>query len=144
MNEPTRDYWQMVGDIWDVVHGTPHWEKRHEILWYVSRCEMQGFATTLAEKQNCAMRYMAGKRKVSAPGTRRRKKALQEQRKILKNMPPELESAIDTACQSDLAKQVMGGNAKAMNALIGSVLKAHKAPAALVKQLLEAKLKESA
>jgi len=53
-----------VGDIWDVVHGTPHWEKRHEILWYVSRCEMSGFATTLAEKQNCAMRYMAGKRKV--------------------------------------------------------------------------------
>jgi len=59
-------------------------------------------------------------------------------------MPPELESAIDTACQSDLAKQVMGGNAKAMNALIGSVLKAHKAPAALVKQLLETKLKVNA
>ena len=144
MNEPTNSYWQVVGDIWDVVHGTPHWGNRHEILWYVSRCEMQGFATTLAEKQNCAMRYMAGKRKVSAPGTTRRKKALKEQRKILKNMPPELQSAIDIACQSDLAKQVMGGNVKAMNALIGSVLKAHKAPAALVKQLLEAKLKEKA
>lgn len=133
-------YWGLVGDIANVVRGTPHWENRKEILWYVSRCEMAGFATTAAEKQNCALRYMAGKRKVSAPGTKRRKRSLQEQRKMLKNMPPELIAAISAACESDLAKQVMGGNAKAINALLGSVLKAHKAPAALVKQLLEAKL----
>ena len=142
LRRPVYDtaYWELVGDIANVVRGTPHWENRKEILWYVSRCEMAGFATTAAEKQNCALRYMAGKRKVSAPGTKRRKRNLQEQRKMLKNMPPELVAAINVACESDLAKQVIGGNAKAMNALLGSVLKAHKAPAALVKQLLEAKL----
>jgi hypothetical protein len=137
-------YWEMVGDIVDVVHGTPHWEKRNDILWYVGLCERAGFASNKSQRQNCALRYMAGKRKVSPPGTKRRKRSLQEQRKMLKNMPPELIAAIDSACQSDLAKQVLGGNAKAMNALIGSILKAHKAPAAIVKQLLEAKLKEQA
>ena len=137
-------YWEMVGDIVDVVHGTPHWEKRNDILWYVGLCERAGFASSKSQRQNCALRYMAGKRKVSPPGTKRRKRSLQEQRKMLKNMPPELIAAIDSACQSDLAKQVLGGNAKAMNALIGSILKAHKAPAAIVKQLLEAKLKEQA
>ena len=135
-------YWQLVGNIIDVVHGTPHWEKREEIIWYVSLCEMRGFANTKDEKKNCALRYMAGKRKVSAPGTKRRKRSLQEQRKILRNIPLELKAAIDTACQSDLAKQVLGGNIKAMNALIGFVLKFYKAPATLVKQLLEAKLKQ--
>ena len=135
-------YWQLVGNIIDVVHGTPHWEKREEIIWYVSLCEMRGFANTKDEKKNCALRYMAGKRKVSAPGTKRRKRSLQEQRKILRNIPLELKAAIDTACQSDLAKQVLGGNIKAMNALIGFVLKFYKAPAPLVKQLLEAKLKQ--
>jgi Asp-tRNA(Asn)/Glu-tRNA(Gln) amidotransferase B subunit len=135
-------YWQLVGDIIDTVRGTSHWEKREDIIWYVSLCEQRGFATTKDEKKNCVLRYMAGKRKVSAPGTKRRKRSLQEQRKMLKNMPLELSAAIDAACQSDLAKQVLGGNTKAINALVGSVLKSYKAPAALVKQLLEAKLKE--
>ena len=135
-------YWLLVEDIIDTVRGTSHWEKREDIIWYVSLCERRGFANTKDEKKNCALRYMAGKRKVSAPGTKRRKRSLQEQRKILRNIPPELKAAIDTACQSDLAKQVLGGNTKAMNALIGFVMKFYKAPAALVKQLLEAKLKE--
>lgn len=135
-------YWELVGEIIGVVYKTPHWENRYKILHYVSRCEMAGFATTTSEKQNCAMRYMAGKRKVSAPGTERRKRANKELRAALANVPPELSAAIDAASQSALAKQVIGGNAKAMNALIGSVLKTHKVAAALVKQLLEAKLKE--
>jgi hypothetical protein len=136
------EYWQLVGNIINVIRGTPHWEKREEILWYVSRCEMAGFAETADEKQNCALRYMAGKRKVSAPGTKRRKRSLQEQRKMLRNLSPQLVAAINAAALTDLAKQFIGGNAKAMNALIGSVLKEHKAPAALIKQLLETKMKE--
>ena len=144
--EPVYDasYWEIAGDILEVVNGTPHFEQRQDILWYVSLCQDAGFATTKLQRQECARRYMAGKRKVSPPGTKRRKRSLQEQRKFLKNMPPELIEAINTASQSDLAKQVLAGNAKAMNALVGSILKKHKAPAAIVKQLLEDKLKEQA
>lgn len=135
-------YWHLVGSVAKVVHGTPYYEKREDILWYVNLCEMRGFANTEDEKRNCALRYMAGKRKVSAPGTKRRKRSLQEQRKIMRNAPPELMAAIASACQTDLAQKVLGGNTKAMNALVGSVLKIYKAPAELVKNLLETKLKE--
>ena len=136
------DYWDLVGVLMPVLRGTPHWEDRHKVLWYVALCKLRGFAKTDDEKQNCARRFMAGKRKVSAPGTARRKRAEKELRAALANVPPELTAAIDAASQSDLAKQVIGGNAKAMNALVGSILKTHKVAAALVKQLLEAKLKE--
>lgn len=122
-----------------VLKDTEFWDRRQDVLWYVSLCEDRGFADTDDQKRQCAQRYMAGKRKISAPGTKRRRRAAQEMRKLLANLPPELVTAVDEACQSDMAKQV-AGNPKALNALVGMVLKNHRAPPAVVRQLIEMKI----
>lgn len=110
------------------------WSRRYEIEWYVSRCDK--FCDTDNMRRMCAMRYMAGKRKVTPPGTSRRKKAEIERRKLLANMPIELVTVLDDATRTEAANQYINGNAKALNALVGMVLKAHKTDAELVRNEL--------
>ena len=77
---------------------------------------------------------MAGKRKVSPPGTERRKKAEGERRRF--KTPPELIQAVKQAASTPVAEQYRAGNERALNALVGMVLRQHKADAAIVKQML--------
>ena len=123
----------ILGGVW--------WDRRWEVAWYVNLCEMAGFCQTDDMRRICAQRYMAGKRKVTLPGTQRRKAAERERRRLLRNMPPELTAAIDLATNSLAAQQYAEGNDKALNAVVGMVLKQYKAEPSLVRELLAAQLR---
>lgn len=124
-----------------VLDGTEWWEKRYEVAWYVNRCEIAGFCDTDDMRRLCAKRYMAGKRKVTPPGTERRKRAERERRKILSSVPQDLMDAISDAVTSEAARQFAGGNDKALNAVVGIVLRRHKADPAAVRKLIVSRLR---
>lgn len=117
------------------------WEHRWTIAWYVNRCEMAGFCVTDDMRRLCAQRYMAGKRKVTPPGTQRRKTAERERRRLLRDMPDALTAAIEVAVNSAAAQQFAAGNDKALNAVVGMVLRQYKAEPATVRELLAARLR---
>lgn len=117
------------------------WERRWEVAWYVNLCEMAGFCTTDDMRRLCAQRYMAGKRKVTPPGTCHRKRAERERRRLLRDMPPDLTEAIVSASNSTAAQQFATGNDKALNAVVGMVLKKYKAEPSFVRELLAARLR---
>lgn len=131
--------------ILPMLHGedgdgkSPFFELRHEIAWYVSKCESRGFCHDLLTRQACAKRWMAGKRKVSAPFTKTRKRAAIAKRKALSNAPERLLSIIFAALETPQGIQFKSGNEKALNALVGMVLKQFKYDAAAVKDLIKAR-----
>jgi hypothetical protein len=127
--------------ILPIIRGTPFFEKRHEIAWYVASCEMAGFCNTLDMRRACAKRYMLGKRKVSPPGTKRAKRQAAERKKIIREMPEALASAIESAATSEAARQFAAGNDKAINSLVGLVLKLHKSDPSIVRELLVKRLR---
>ena len=110
----------------------------------MNRCEMAGFCDTDDMRRLCAQRYMAGKRKVTPPGTQRRKVAERERRRLLRAMPVALTEAIAVAAESTAAQQFATGNDKALNAVVGMVLKKYKAEPAFVRELLAARLRPNA
>lgn len=126
-----------------LLENTPNWERRYEIAWYVDRCRMKGFATTSDQIRLCAERYIAGKRKVTPPGTKRRKLAAKKMREVMSNVPKELMQAIEAvvAEQTKAVEQYIGGTDKALNALVGGVMKRHKSDPAIVRELLIKKIK---
>lgn len=113
------------------------WSYRWDVAWYVSQCEMAGFAKTADEKMACAKRYLAGKRKISPPGTERRKKAERLKRKIVSSPPQELVDAIQALKCSKAYEQFIGGNEKALNALVGLVLKEFKTDPSAIRELIQ-------
>lgn len=131
-----RQVSSMASALIPILKDTQSWACRYEIAWYVSRCEMAGFCKTDEMRQLCAQRWMAGKRKVSPPGHKRRKRAASLMRKMLGNPPVELLAAVSAALKTDAARQYAEGNLKALNALVGMVLKAFKTDAGVVRQLL--------
>ena len=135
---------RLIQALIPVLERTPWWERRHEVEWYVNRCEMAGFCDTDDMRRLCAQRYMAGKRKVTPPGTQRRKVAERERRRLLRAMPIALTEAIAVAAESTAAQQFATGNDKALNAVVGMVLKKYKAEPAFVRELLAARLRPNA
>lgn len=131
---------QLANALTPVLNGE-WWDRRWEVAWYVNLCEMAGFCDSDDMRRLCALRYMAGKRKVTPPGTQRRKKAERERRKLLGNMPPALVEAIAAAETSTAAQQFAAGNDKALNAVIGMVLKQYKADPSVVRELLVGRLR---
>ena len=131
---------RIVGAIAPVLKAPEWWNRREEVIWYVDRCATAGFSDTDELLRQCALRYMAGKRKISAPGTSRRKKTAKEQRRILSSVPEELSSAIASALATKAGEQFLGGNERALNALVGMVLKAYKADPATVRLLISQRL----
>jgi len=105
---------------------------------------MAGFCATDDMLRLCAQRYMAGKRKVTPPGTLRRKAAERERRRLLRNMPAELTAAIASATDSAAAQQYAAGNDKSLNAVVGMVLKQYKAEPSFVRELLATRLRPNA
>jgi hypothetical protein len=121
-----------------LLQHTEHWNARWGVELYVTRCIEAGFCKTSDQIKLCAERFLAGKRRVTPPGTKRRKVAERKQREILKNTPPELMAAV-TAAIADNAKaidQYKSGTEKALNAVVGAVMKRHKADPAIVRLLL--------
>lgn len=117
------------------------WDRRWEVAWYVNRCEIAGFCETDNMRRLCARRYMAGKRKVTPPGTKRRKREERERRKLMREMPAALVEAIEVSLASDAAKQFSMGNDKALNAVVGMVLKQYKADPSFVRDVLTKRLR---
>jgi hypothetical protein len=117
-------------------------ENMWDIEWYVNRCEISGFCNTDDIRRNCALRYMAGKRKITPPGTRKEKETAKVMRNILLNPPLELLRIIDEVSLTEPAKQFSSGNDKAINKVIGMVLKLYKIEPLVAKELLVRKLKK--
>lgn len=139
----TQEHSTITGALTPVLNGE-WWDRRWELAWYVVRCEMAGFCDSDDMRRLCALRYMAGKRKVTPPGTQRRKAKERERRKLLRNMPPALMEAIEAAENSTAAKQFAEGNEKALNAVVGMVLKQCKAEPSFVRDLLADRLRHIA
>ena len=119
-----------------VLAGTDAWSRRWAVAGYVQLCEMAGFCSTDDMRRLCAQRWLAGKRKVSPPGARRRKNAEREMRRLLADAPPPLTRAIEAVATTDAAAQFVAGNGKALNALVGMVLRQYKVDPAVVRALL--------
>lgn len=125
-----------------LLEGSPWWDQRYEIAWYVGRCCMAGFAQTHDQMRLCAERYIAGKRKITPPGTRRRKVAAKRMREVLANTPVALLEAVTAVVheQTKAVDQYKSGVEKALNALVGGVMKRHKSDPAIVRELLIKKI----
>ena len=130
----TADHLRLSAALMPVLRGTDWWDRRGEVEWYVSRCEMAGFCETDDMRRLCAQRFMAGKRKVTPPGHQRKKNAAKRARQEIKS--PDLVAVVREACKTDAANQYRSGNEKALNALIGFVLKRQKAEPGAIKSLL--------
>ena len=128
----------MAGAIRSVFKTPEQWVIRDQVAWYVSRCEMAGFCSTDDMRRQCAERYLLGKRKVTPPGTAKRKKQEKATKKILANIPPDLLDAVDQAKQTTAWAQYQSGNAKAMNAVIGPLIKRFNVPANVIKTIFGA------
>lgn len=111
---------------------------RNEVAYYVDRCMAAGFCKSEDDIRACAGRYLAGKRKITPPGTARRLRESKERAKLLANVPKELTNAIAEVMEvnSKAIEQYRAGNEKAVNALVGQVMRKHKTDAAVIKQLL--------
>ena len=129
----------LLGAIQPLLNGD-WWDKRWDVAWYVDRCAQKGFANTPDSMRECAKRYMAGKRKISAPGTAKRKRDEKMMVDFLKNPPQEIIVTIETLADSPIATQYKNGNEKALNAIVGMVLKSHKFEPACVRALIVKKL----
>lgn len=113
------------------------WVDRWRVAHYVNLCEMHGFADTDDKKRQCALRYIAGKRKITPPGHRRRKTEAKARAAAIRDASPELIAAVRNAATTDAARQFASGNAKAINALVGHVMRTQRADPAVIKQLIE-------
>jgi hypothetical protein len=108
----------------------------HELGYYLSLCNMRGFAETEKDLDMCARRYLAGKRKVSPPFTKTRKRAAIKARKARESVPKEVLDQIGFVMTLPIAQNV---NEKSINALVGMVLKKHKYNPQVVKELIQSK-----
>lgn len=115
-------------------------EFMYEMAWYVELCRMAGFCNTNDQARFVCERYLAGKRKISLPRTQRRKNEAKNVRKMLADVPTELMIAVKAAVASPVGVQVVDGNEKAKNSLIGMVMKQYKTTPALVMQLIDAEI----
>jgi hypothetical protein len=120
------------------LHGTEHWESRYDIGYYIGLCRLKGFAKTSDEMILCAKRYIAGKRKVTPPGTKRHKTEHKKRLKLMANLPPELLAAVDAAVAegAKAIAQYKAGNEKAINAVLGAVMKKYKGDPVIIKDLI--------
>lgn len=126
-----------------LLQNTPNWDRRYEVEIYVHKCHAAGVCHTPDQARMCAERYIAGKRKVTPPGTQRRKNAEKKKLKLLANIPPELVAAVDAVVveNTKAVDQYKNGMERALNALVGGVMKRYKADPATVKDLLIEKIK---
>ena len=140
----TTVYWNVerstiVEGVFSLLEKHPlTWDQKIELEWYLDKCRAKGFANTRDEIRLCAERFFAGKRKVTAPGYSRRKRSDKERKKIMANVPAELTAAITQVIQEQhkAVAQYKSGVDKALNALVGNVMKKYKGDPAVIRELL--------
>lgn len=137
-----RERFALMEALIPLLHDTPHWDIRFDIEWYVSKCMAAGFCKTQDQIRLCAERYLAGKRKITPPGTKRRKVAEKERKKLKASVPSELMKAVNEAIAegAKAIAQYKSGVEKALNAVVGGVMKRHKADPAFVRELILEKI----
>ena len=90
-------------------------------------------------------RILIGKKAITLPGNKRKKRQEKEREKLKKNLPKELLAAIETVYTNSAKaiQQYKDGNAKALNAMVGMVMKNFKHDASIIKDLLMDKISAS-
>lgn len=138
----TGSSWNTITALIPLLEGTANWDRRYEIAWYVDRCVAAGFASTSDQMRLCAERYIAGKRKITPPGTARRKRDAIKMKRVLKDTPTALIAAVNDviAEQQKAVTQYKNGVDKALNALVGGVMKRYKVDPAIIRELLIKKI----
>lgn len=121
---------------------TEWWPRRGDVAWYVGRCIAAGFCGTDDLIRLCAQRFMAGKRRVTPPGTRRNKESEKAKRKLSRCMPYQLNDAIAEAIESDAGQEYANGNDRAINAVVGQVLRKYKADPSFVREEIARRMKK--
>ena len=114
--------------------------QKNAVMYYVCLCDMKFSVASSDQARAIAERWVAGKRKVTPPGHSTKKKLAAERRKMLSSVPAELLTAIESACVTTAAEQYKGGNEKALNSLVGLVMRQYRYDAAVVKDLLQQRL----
>jgi hypothetical protein len=129
---------RITDELHGMLFGSENWDKRWAVAYYVGLCVRAGFCKTGDDIRLCAERYLAGKRKITPPGTARRKKQAREQKELRKNIPTELTLAVSEVIAANLkaVQQYKDGNEKALNALLGQVMRKYKTDAIIIKELL--------
>lgn len=122
------------------LRGSLNRETWFALVDYVCRCSAAGFAETDQQKVACAERWLVGKRKITPPGHSGRKRIEKQRRKLLKNLPVELLQAVEEVCTENAIASVKK-SPKAINALVGAVMKRYKTDAAVIKTLIEENIK---
>lgn len=133
---------EIVEALIPLLQHTDNWDRRYDVEVYVSRCRAAGFATTSDQYRLCAERFLAGKRKITPPGTKRRKRDAKKMQEVLSNTPAEMIVAVEAviAEQQKAVTQYKSGVDKALNALVGGVMKRYKADPAIIRELLIKKI----
>jgi len=131
----TAESGELIGAISPALNET-NWQQRQNVAWYVDRCVMMGYADTPALMLACARRYLSGKRKVSPPGHRAAKAKAKEVRNLLASPPNDLLHAIEAQSGTKAVDAYISGDVKAINQIVGAVLKIAKYNPEAVKQLI--------
>lgn len=126
-----------------MLRQTKDWPIRNEVAAYIDKCIAKGFCKTDDDMRLCAQRFLSGKRKVTPPGTKRRKVLLKEQAKLRASIPSEVVQAVETVIQNNpkAVSHYLAGNDKAIGALIGQVIKLYKFDPVIIADLLKERIK---
>jgi hypothetical protein len=81
---------KVIGVLLPMLRSTPSWTSRFEVQRYVEKCLLAGFCQSDKDLVACAARYLAGKRKVTKPGTRKAKYQTKQLSRFLSNHPSEV------------------------------------------------------
>ena len=86
----------------------------------------------------CDMRYIAGIRRVTPPGTRSRKRVSRRRQQLRNSMPPELMGIITQVVSNNqkVVQQYHDGNKRTINSRVGQVMKQYRYDAAVIKEAL--------
>ena len=134
----TRELSAICDAITGLLKERNQFDNRWPIAYYVDRCISAGFCVTPDDMRQCAMRYIAGKRRVTPPGTRSRKRLTRRRQQLRTSMPPELLVIITQVVSNNqkVVQQYHDGNERAINSLVGQVMKQYRYDAAVIKEAL--------
>lgn len=136
--------WAVVVDVFPRTNDfLSDWKKMRDLCWYLDVCEMRGLLIAENEARQFAVRWLAGKRKHSKPGSERAKKAAHQRRRFMRNVPADVWQAIDDVLANNpkAVADYAAGKEKAVGALIGQLVKRCKIPADAAAILIKDKLK---
>lgn len=94
---------------------------RNNLEYYMYQCE--NFINSYDDAVLVGRRYLAGKRKITPPFTRKRKEEMKKVKKATNNVPKQFLDFLSEQVNNDLIIQYKNGNEKAINAFVGQCIK---------------------